>query len=182
MRFFRESSLELLPVSIAGIKLGDRLIVVGCGDPKLIAQLAVKTGLTGRACAVDADPARTERAADVAPREGALIETATAPWGVLPFDAAAFDVAIVLDVLAALDPSTRAAAVSELARVLRPGGRCLVIDGGRRGLAAMFAGRAASGDYDARAALDAGGFKAARVVAEREGMRFVEGVKAQPRS
>jgi hypothetical protein len=28
-----------LAVSMAGIKLGDRLLVIGCTDPKLIAQL-----------------------------------------------------------------------------------------------------------------------------------------------
>lgn len=175
MRFFRESSLDQLPVSIAGLKLGDRVIMLGCSDPKLIAQLAVKTGLTGRACAVDSDTARTERAAEVAPREGALIETTTASWTSLPFEHDAFDVAIVRDVFGTLDAGTRTGAVAEVVRVLRPGGRCLVMDGGRRG--ALFGARASAGSYDALATLQAAGFKASRVVAERDGMRFTEGVK-----
>lgn len=177
MRFFRESSLEQLPVSIAGIKLGDRVLMLGCSDPKLIARLAVKTGLTGRACAIDEDGARSERAADIATREGALIEALTAPWAALPFDGGAFDVAIVRDVLGTLDPSARNGAVTELVRVLRPGGRCLVIDSARRGLGALLARGGAQPDYDAVRTLESGSLRAVRTVAEHDGLRFVEGVK-----
>ena len=70
---------EPLAVSMAGLKLGDRLLVLGCGDPALIAQLALKTGLTGRACALDEDGARASRAARIVEREGALVETLTLP-------------------------------------------------------------------------------------------------------
>jgi ubiquinone/menaquinone biosynthesis C-methylase UbiE len=177
MRFFREPSLEQLPVSIAGIKLGDRVLMLGAGDPKLFAQLALKTGLTGRACVVDDDAARIERAGDVATREGALIETIVAPWRQLPVDDGAFDVAIVRDVLATLDQSARNGAVREVVRALRPGGRCLVIDGGKRGLGGLLSKNPAQPDYDAAAALQDAAFRAVRVVAERDGMKFVEGVK-----
>ena len=63
MKLFRifKSEGEPLAVSMAGIKLGDRLLVLGCGDPMLVAQLAVKTGLTGRAFAVDARADLTAR-------------------------------------------------------------------------------------------------------------------------
>jgi ubiquinone/menaquinone biosynthesis C-methylase UbiE len=174
MPFFRHSSLEDLPVSIAGIKLGDRLLVAGCGDARLIARLAVKTGLTGRACAIDEQEARASRAAAIATREGALVEHFAAPWTMLPLDAASFDVAILRDVLATLDATRRSGALSEILRVLRPGGRCLVIDGGRRG---WFGVRGSRSGYDPRGTLDAAGFKAARIVAERDGMSYVEGVK-----
>ena len=177
MRFFRESSHEPLAVSIAGLKLGDRVVMLGCSDPKLIAQLAVKTGLTGRACAVDEDARRTERAAEVAPREGALIETVTTPWTSLPFDHDSFDVAIVRDVFGGLPASQRIGAVGELVRVLRPGGRCLVIDSvARAGLGGLLAKKTSLADYDALLTLE-GAFRAVRLVAEREGLKFVEGVK-----
>lgn len=182
MRFFRQSSHEQLPVSIAGIKLGNRVLMLGCGDPKLFAQLAVKTGLTGRACVLDADAARTERAAIIATHEGALVEPTTTPWTSLPFNEAAFDVAIVRDVFGSLDPSIRMAVVGELARVLRPGGRCLVIDSTpKTGLASLVSNTAALPDYDAPATLQGAAFRAVRTVAERDGLRFVEGVKENTR-
>jgi ubiquinone/menaquinone biosynthesis C-methylase UbiE len=179
-----KTSGESLAVSMASIKLGDRLLVVGCGDPVRIAQLAVKTGLTGRACAIDASETVTARAAEVAAREGALIETFTAPWGTLPLEPDSFDVAVIDDVLAHLEGGARMACVIDVHRVLRPGGRCLVIDPGTRGsIGGLVRAPASTPDpgYVARggavAALESGGFRAARVLADRNGLAFSEGVK-----
>jgi len=184
MRWFplRKSSEELLAVSMAGIKLGDRLLVVGCADPILIARLAVKTGLTGRAFAVDEQERVVTAAAEIVGREGALIETAPAPWSALPLEADSFDVAIVRDVLPHLDAEVRSGCVREVLRVLRPGGRCLVIDGkGRTGLATFARGASGATDYASGGGpvhtLTAQGFKAARILAEREGLVFAEAVK-----
>jgi ubiquinone/menaquinone biosynthesis C-methylase UbiE len=175
---------EPLAVSMAGIKMGDRLLVLGCADPVRLAQLAVKTGLTGRACAIDAREAVTARAAEIAAREGALIEAFTAPWGALPLDAESFDVAVIDSVLAGLDAAERIACVVDVHRVLRPGGRCLVIDPGRRaGLGGLVQRPASDSDtgYVSRggavAALESGGFRAARLLAERDGLAFAEGIK-----
>jgi ubiquinone/menaquinone biosynthesis C-methylase UbiE len=173
---------ESLAVSMAGVKLGDRLLIVGCGDPVLIARLAVKTGLTGRAYAVDEAEALTRRAAEVALREGALIEAATTSWQALPCDASAFDVAVIRDVLPNLAADRGAACVAEVHRVLRPGGRCLVIDTARRtGVGALLRPAPAAGHYGAPdnvvRALETRGFRAARLLAQREGLVFVEGVK-----
>ena len=183
MKWFplRQSSLEHLSVSMAGIKLGNRLLVVGCADPLLIAQLGVKTGLTGRAFAVDEDAPAVAAAAQTALREGALVETATVNWGALPLESESFDVAIVRDVLPRLTADARNACLSEVQRVLRPGGRCLVIDGKGRQRVASGRSRPAAGDYAAPDGpvhvLLARGFKAARLLAEREGLLFAEAVK-----
>ena len=171
--FLRKSASETLAVSMAGIKLGDRLLVVGCGDPVLLARLAVKTGLTGRAHAVDANEQTASRAAAIALREGALVETSVSPFGTLPLDAESFDVAVVRDVLGPVAVETRPAVLAEIRRVLRPGGRCLVIDSVARGLSAFVGSRAHYSPVDV---LGAAGFKASRLVAERDGLLFAEGV------
>jgi ubiquinone/menaquinone biosynthesis C-methylase UbiE len=178
----RKSSTESLAVSMAGIKLGDRLLVVGCSDPVLLAQIAAKTGLTGRAFAVDEREAVAAAAAEIVAREGALVETATAQWTSLPVENDSFDVALVRDVLPSLPAHRRAACVSEVARALRPGGRCLVIDGtGRKGLSALVRGGSSVGDYGEQRGpvqiLTSQGFKAARILAERDGLLFAEAVK-----
>lgn len=174
---------EPLAVAMAGIKLGDRLLMLGCADPSDIGPLAVRTGLTGRACAVDEDASRTRRAADVSQKDGALVETLTAPWTMLPLDSGVFDVVIIHGVLSALTPERRAGCVKEAQRVLRPGGRCLVIDDAPRGLSALLnsRGNAPGRHYVAAGgavrALEAEGFRAVRTLAEREGLVFVEGVR-----
>ncbi len=182
VRVFKSSG-ESLAVSMAGIKLGDRLLVVGCGDPIVIARIAAKTGLTGRAVAIDEREALSARAADVAAREGALIETATAPWHALPVDAGSFDVAVIFDVFPHVPAAARIACVGEVQRALRPGGRCLVIDtlppGGLRGL--LHRAPPPQADYPlgdgAVRLLQSAGLRAVRTLAEREGRVFVEGVR-----
>jgi ubiquinone/menaquinone biosynthesis C-methylase UbiE len=183
MKWFalRKSSHEQLEVSMAGIKLGDRLLVVGCSHPMLLAQLAVKTGLTGRAFAVDEHEPSVTSAAAIAAREGALVETATTAWRKLPLDTDSFDVAIVRDVLPHLAAAERSECLREVRRVLRAGGRCLIIDGKGRGRGGGGRHGSAAADYaseDAAVrALSAEGFKAARILAERDGLRFAEAVK-----
>src|SRR3954447_4537609 len=132
MKLFRifKAEGEPLAVAMAGIKLGDRLLMLGCGDPRVIAQLAIKTGLTGRAFAADARADLTAAAEQLAPREGALIETATVPWNALPLEPGTFDVAVVRHVFPGLANADRIACASEVYRILRPGGRCLAIDPG----------------------------------------------------
>lgn len=179
MKWIRKSNLEPLAVSMSGLKLGDRLLVIGCSDPALIAALASKVGLTGRACAVDENEQRAAEAGRAAEREGALVETAHAPGWRPPFDDSSFDVVVLREVLSKEAPGSRIA-VQESRRVLRPGGRAVVIEGaGRRGLSALMAGAhtgtPAAGDVTA--ALESGGFVAVRTLAERGGMLFAEGVK-----
>jgi ubiquinone/menaquinone biosynthesis C-methylase UbiE len=177
---------EPLAVSMSGVKLGDRLVVVGCGDPILIAQLALKTGLTGRACAVDDDAARVTSAARSVEREGALIETLTAPLTALPLDSESFDVVVLRDVLGSRGVHIRLACVAEAHRVLRPGGRAIVIESAARGgIGGLLQKRTLDADYvesgGAERALADGGFRAVRQLAERDGLLFVEGIKETSR-
>jgi ubiquinone/menaquinone biosynthesis C-methylase UbiE len=182
-QWFKRSSLDPLSVTMVGAKLGDRLLVIGCGDPKLIAALAVKAGLTGRACAVDESAERAESAGRVALREGALVEVSHASLHALPFEAASFDLIVLRDVLAANTEGQQLAVVDEAHRVLRSGGRCMVINtsGSRSsGLSALFRARdTIQESADAHALTDllkTRGFVAVRTLAEREGLVFIEGV------
>src|SRR6187200_1723640 len=105
---------------MAAVKLGDRFLAVGVRDPALVAVLSVKAGLTGTACAVDADEAAVKSAAAAIEGAGALAEVTRAPWGQWPYGANSFDVALIRDVLPALSQADRSSAVAEVLRVLRP--------------------------------------------------------------
>jgi len=180
-KWFRPSTLDPLSVSMAGAKLADRVLVIGCSDPKLIAALALKAGLTGRTVAVDESSERASAAERVALREGALIESLSAPLDALPLEPETFDLVVVRDVLRALEPHARQPVIAEAQRVLRPGGRCMVIDSvGRSGVAAMFGPKDAARSIttaETIAALQQSGYVAVRALAEREGLVFVEAVK-----
>jgi ubiquinone/menaquinone biosynthesis C-methylase UbiE len=168
MAIFRRSQGEPLAVVMTGVKLGDRFLSLGVRDPKLIAALAVKQGLTGRAAAVDADATRVADGGRALEAEGALVEVLQAPWGRLPFGDASFDIAVARDVLSILDSGERRGVVSEAARVLRGGGRLVVIESTKR---------TRVDPQTLTTALAEAGFAAVRVLAEAEHTLFVEGIK-----
>jgi ubiquinone/menaquinone biosynthesis C-methylase UbiE len=169
MGWFRKASeRDSLAVAMAGVKLGDRFLAVGMRDPKLIAALASKAGLTGRACAVDADSARATAGAAEVHAEGALIEVEHSPWDSLPYADAGFDVAAVRDVFSTLEPDQRIRAAAELLRVLRGGGRVIVVESTKRT-------RLSADAFTTP--LSVAGFAAVRVLAEADHTIFVEGIK-----
>lgn len=182
MRWFRRSRLDPLAVSMSGVKLGDRVLMAGAGDVPLIVALATKAGLTGRTCVVDPEPGRAASAARAAEREGALVEAATAAYSDFSFENESFDVVVLRDVLGGMVRPSRDASVGQALRVLRPGGRCLVIEATAK---RVFGGLLGRGPVDesyatgggAVRALEEAGFAGVRLLAEREGLRFVEGVK-----
>jgi ubiquinone/menaquinone biosynthesis C-methylase UbiE len=169
---------EPLVLAMTAVRMGDRLLVIGCSEPKVVAQLATRPGLTGRACAVDAAAEHVAKAAEAAQNEGALLEAETAPVSALPFAAADFDVVVISHALPQLPESDRAACLAEAARVLRAGGRCLVIQPGRRsGLASLFGGATAMTTDEVHRVMEGAGFRAVQTLAERQGLAFVEGAR-----
>jgi ubiquinone/menaquinone biosynthesis C-methylase UbiE len=180
MKWFRKPSGDPLMVSMCGIKLGDRLLVIGGSDVPLIAALASKSGLTGRACVVDESAATRDHVGPAVEKEGALIESFAAPLTALPFDSESFDVVVARNFMRSVTAATANAAACEIHRVVRPGGRCVLIDDSGRGLSSLVGGERAEGqsEGDASGLLASAGFRGVRRLAEREGHAFVEGVKA----
>jgi ubiquinone/menaquinone biosynthesis C-methylase UbiE len=176
MAWFKSSPPgDPLAVTMAGVNMGDRLIVIGCSNPKLVAELALKPGISGRVCAVDADAAAATRAGESATREGALIEAETAPHTMLPYDNGSFDVAVLAYVLGNLPHQGRIATITEARRVLRAGGRCVGIETAARGGLAALARSPRISASEVEEAFRSAGLRAVRTLAERDGIAFIEG-------
>jgi len=63
---FRRLDIDPLAVSMAGVKLGERLLQIGIDDAMLAGQLAAKTGLSGTAAHIvssDSEAAKVQRGA-----------------------------------------------------------------------------------------------------------------------
>ena len=183
--FLKRDNPYLLVVGMTGVKMGDRLVQIGCGHGGRLGALTAIVGLSGRAAAVVPDESSAARARKGAADVGAFVEIEVAPPARLSFEDGSFDLAVVDDttgVLGSLRAEDRVASVRELFRVLRPGGRVVLMGTAPRGGLGALISRAQSGppwvaSGEAVRALDADGFKSARMLAEREGLAFAEGMK-----
>lgn len=188
--FLKRDNPHSLAVGMVGAKMGDRFLQVGCADGGRMAAVAAKVGLSGRAAVAAPDEASAKRASKGAAAEGVLVDVEVAPPTRLPFEDQAFDIAVVDDtdgLLGTMRPEDRVASLRELLRVLRRGGRAMVIGTAPRGGLGALLSRAQSGPPFAASgravtALEAEGFRSARVLAEREGLVFVEAVRPRGES
>ena len=149
-----------LIAQMVGTRLGDRVLVVGGGDGRLVAAVGAPTGLTGRVTAVEPDAAIANRVEVAATTAGVLVEVENAGFDRLPFEDASFDVAVV-----PMPPTVESlgSALADAWRVIRTGGRAMVVT-------------PAGVPESARvlAELGTAGFRAARLLGEREGLAFYE--------
>ena len=163
-------SMDPLHVSMTGVRMGERFLLVGCYDKALLSGLAAKVGLSGTSAVATFNQGQAKLAEKVGAQVGALIETHRLDGLTLPVDSAQFDMAVVDDTNGAfgkIDDLARAAYLREALRAVRHGGRIEVVEGG--------ASRPPG--YDALRDLTAAGFKPVRVLAEKDGFRFLEGLR-----
>ena len=187
--FLRQSTVgrEPLAVTMIAVRMGERALQIGVDDPLVTGALAAKTGLSGQATIVVTDQAGAERARAGAADAGALVDVQVAPLQTLPFADSTYDVVVIHTVsglLASLGTDLRVRALGECRRVLRPGGRAIALEAGTpTGLLGLLGGAPKrNAQYEAGggtvAALEAAGFRAVRTLADRQGYRFIEGLKA----
>jgi ubiquinone/menaquinone biosynthesis C-methylase UbiE len=108
-----------------GAAPGERILDVGCGPGFYVAELAEQVGPTGSVVGIDSSPqmlAAAARRSDS--RENVSFHEADATS--LPIDDASFDAAVSVQVLEYVVDVD--AALAELHRALRPGGRAIVWD------------------------------------------------------
>jgi hypothetical protein len=166
-RFRMLRAMDPLQVAMTGVRMGERYLLVFCSDAALTRGLATKTGLSGTAALAAPDQNHAKQAQKAADKAGVLIDIKVTPPTQLSWDAGAFDMVVVDNTggaFAQLSDSDRTTALHEARRVLRDGGRIEFIE-------------RESERTNADALLTAAGFKPVRTLAERDGFRFVEGLK-----
>jgi ubiquinone/menaquinone biosynthesis C-methylase UbiE len=178
----RRSNPYTLYVRMIDVRMGDRIAQIGCAHGGRLAATAGKVGLSGRAVAVVFDESSAERARKGASVAGVLIELIEVERAArVPLDDDGCDLVIVDEtggLLTESTPEDRSALIKDVKRILRPGGRVMVVGTAPRGGLGALLTRAPQGrPFNPEPWLQADGFKAVRRLAEREHLVFVEALK-----
>jgi ubiquinone/menaquinone biosynthesis C-methylase UbiE len=121
----REKALRL-----ARLSEGEKALDIGCGTGTLAIAAKRHVGARGMVCGVDASPQMLARAVKKGRKAGVDVDFRNAAVEALPFRDSQFDVVLSTLMLHHLPGMAREECAREIRRVLKPGGRVLVIDFG----------------------------------------------------
>lgn len=138
-----ERRLRSRTLELGGIRSGESVLDVGCGTGSLAILAKEITGTTGVVWGVDPSAEMLARARAKAARAGVDVRFENAAAQALPFADSSFDVALSTMMLHHLSRAGRRELAAQLRRVVKPGGRALVVDfakpaAKRRGFAGHF--------------------------------------------
>jgi ubiquinone/menaquinone biosynthesis C-methylase UbiE len=124
-RAFREKIL-----GFANLEIGEAVLDVGCGTGSLAIAAKRHVGSTGTVYGIDASPEMLARASRKAARTGLDVIFRNGAAQALPFADGQFDAVLSTLTLHHLPRTARQQCAGEMRRVLKPGGRALVVDFG----------------------------------------------------
>lgn len=139
----RERQLRQRLLNLSRLRPGEAVLDVACGTGTLAILAKETVGRSGIVCAVDASPEMLARARSKAARAAVEVRFENALAQALPFADSSFDLALGTMMLHHLGRADRRVLAAELRRVVKPGGRVLLVDFAkdetkRRGFAAHF--------------------------------------------
>ncbi len=170
MKKGRGGAMDPLHVSMTGVRMGERFLQIGCHDRSLLAGLAAKVGLSGTSAVAAFNEQDAERARKIGAKVGALIEIYDIGddgrnWAI---GAEQFDMVVIDDTASEFWGFDDVAALLRKALAsLRAGGRIEVVT--------KIETPHVKVNFEQE--LAKAGFKPVRVLAERNGLRFVEGLR-----
>ena len=113
-------------IEMSGVRAGSRVLDVASGSGDLAAAFAERVGDAGLVCMTDINPAMLRVGRDKLIDRGRFAPAALCDAEKLPFAAASFDCVSVAFGLRNM--THKEAALAEMARVTRPGGRVIVLE------------------------------------------------------
>jgi ubiquinone/menaquinone biosynthesis C-methylase UbiE len=126
----REGAFREKLVAMARLRPGDVVLDVGCGTGTLAIAAARSVGPSGSVHGIDASPEMIVRARKKAGKAGVDVDFRNGVVEALPYGDGHFDVVMSTLMLHHLPRKARQECAREIHRVLKPGGRVLVVDFG----------------------------------------------------
>ncbi len=128
MTLGRGRALRDRTIASAAIAPGDHVLDIGCGTGEVAMRTKARTGSAGSVAGIDPDPAMIAVARQKASRAELDVDFRVAAVESLPFADATFDVVVSSLMMHHLPADLKPRALAEVRRVLKPGGRLMVID------------------------------------------------------
>ena len=120
--------LRALPLDLAAIQPGERVLEVGCGTGEVALRAARRVGPQGVVVGIDAAPEMITVARRKARSSGSTVQFRVEPVEALTSAAGTFDVVLSSLMMHHLPGDLKRRALVECRRVLRPGGRIVIVD------------------------------------------------------
>ncbi len=124
----REQALRQMTADLAQLQPGETVLDVGCGTGMLAMVARQRVGETGRVSGIDPSVQMIARARRKAARRGLAINFQVGVIEQLAFPDQSFDVVLSTMMMHHLPDDLKRQGLAEIARVLKPGGRLLVLD------------------------------------------------------
>lgn len=115
-------------LDLAELRRGETVLDVGCGTGTLALEAYARVGETGRVVGVDPALRQIARARSKAARRGFPVDFRVGAIERLPFPDQSFDVVLSTWMMHHLPDDLKRRGLSEIARVLRPAGRLVIVD------------------------------------------------------
>jgi ubiquinone/menaquinone biosynthesis C-methylase UbiE len=115
-------------VDLAQLQTGEAALDVGCGTGTLALLAKERVGATGRVAGIDPGPRQIARARAKAARRRLPIDVQVGVIEQLPFPDRSFDVVFSTLMMHHLPDDLKRQGLAEIARVLKPGGRLVMVD------------------------------------------------------
>jgi ubiquinone/menaquinone biosynthesis C-methylase UbiE len=165
LMFGRRNRLRRMTVALAHIQPGATVLEVGCGTGDVALAAKALAGPGGAVTGIDAASEMIAVAQAKAARQGTVVDFQVGLIEALAFPDATFDVVLSSLMMHHLPDDLKRQGLAEIARVLKPGGRLLIVDAKRpagwlgRGLATLLLhGALKTGIQDLPPLLQAAGF------------------------
>jgi ubiquinone/menaquinone biosynthesis C-methylase UbiE len=113
---------------LAAIQTGESVLEVGCGTGELTRRARARAGSTGLVCGIDPSAEMIGVARAKADRPKLGIDYRVAAIEALPFADGTFDLVLSSLMMHHLPDDLKALGLAEVRRVLKPGGRLLIVD------------------------------------------------------
>jgi ubiquinone/menaquinone biosynthesis C-methylase UbiE len=115
-------------IDLAQLQPGESVLDVGCGTGALAMETYERVGATGRVYGIDPGPKQIARARFKAERASLPIDFQVGVIEQLAFPDQSFDVVLSTLVMHHLPDDLKRLGLAEVARVLKPGGRLVIVD------------------------------------------------------